>query len=84
MIRCQCRTNLDSAAHEQWPTMFPSVPRVGETVYSAGGRPLRVIGVSYNAPGMRRLAGDHVVVEIELHLMPGQTLLDDIAAHRSR
>jgi hypothetical protein len=71
-IRGFCRSNLDSAKRETWPTRFTRAPLVGETVKSRDGRSLRVCAVTH--------AEDETgpFVEIELHLLVGDTLENDM------
>lgn len=48
MIKGYCFTNLDEYRTVDWPTMFCTVPRIGERVEATSSRmSLRVVGVTH-------------------------------------
>lgn len=75
----RCRTSLDSAKYEEWPTVFERIPMIGESVQARSGRKLRVVNVTHFVTK----AGEPDV-DIELHLYPGETVAMDIERHRPR
>jgi hypothetical protein len=77
--KIMCRTNLDSARFEEWPTKFTRVPMIGETVVGKSGRSLRVSGVTHSETKL-----GEPYVEVELHLFPGDTVAADIERYRRR
>lgn len=46
MINGYCSTNLEYHM-EEWPKVFVSVPRIGESVKSKSGKRLRVVGITH-------------------------------------
>ncbi len=47
MIAARCRTNLDSRKHEDWPTVFAAVPRIGDRVRARSGHTLKVVSITH-------------------------------------
>lgn len=75
MISVHCHTNLDLAG-ERWPTKFPAVPRIGDTIASAttsGSFRLElkvvavrweIIAMKWDCDGVTEVVSPHV----ELHM----------------
>lgn len=80
--RIVCRTALDSAKFEEWPTEFARVPMVGESVQAKSGRKLRVASVTHSMYKLGDRDPGVPYVDVELHLYPGETVADDVAKHR--
>jgi len=61
-IKARCFTNLDEYDRETWPTVFVTVPRIGERVEAESGRSLKVVCVTHCLP-----QPDQPRLKIELH-----------------
>jgi len=89
-VKYICRSNLDSARGEEWPTVFIRPPAVGELVKSKKGRILRIIQVTHGTHmetvlvnlGAGGRSYEVPLVEIELHLPVGETMEQERARTR--
>lgn len=65
----RCRTNIDEARRETWPTDFLTCPRVGDYVQARSGYRLKVVEITHGMRINRSMGHDDFepYIEVELH-----------------